>query len=122
MQVRKRPHIELLEHTMVVDIVSQGNVCYGAVIRKADGSLEKVEADYTVFATGGIGGLYRHSTNFRHVTGDALAIACRHNVALKDINYVQIHPTTLYSPEDGGPEFSHFGVGAGEGAKLYDKT
>lgn len=48
MQVRKRPHIELLEHTMVVDIVSQGNVCYGAVIRKADGSLEKVEADYTV--------------------------------------------------------------------------
>ena len=122
MQVRKRPHIELLEHTMVVDIVSQGNVCYGAVIRKADGSLEKVEADYTVFATGGIGGLYRHSTNFRHVTGDALAIACRHNVALKDINYVQIHPTTLYSPKTEDRSFLISESVRGEGAKLYDKN
>lgn len=120
-QVRACPHITLLEYTTVVDIVSAGNVCYGAVIRKPDGTLEQVEADYTVFATGGIGGLYRHSTNFRHVTGDALAIACRHQVALKDINYVQIHPTTLYSPKEEDRSFLLSESLRGEGAKLYDK-
>ena len=45
-------------------------------------------AGVKIFATGGIGGLYRHSTNFRHLTGDAIAIAIKHGVELKDINYV----------------------------------
>lgn len=121
-QVKACPHIQLLEYTALVDIVSQENICYGGVIRKADGTLEQVEADYTVFATGGIGGLYRHSTNFRHVTGDALAIACRHQVALKDINYVQIHPTTLYSPEEEDRSFLLSESLRGEGARLYDKN
>lgn len=87
---------------MIVDVISRNNICYGAVIRKEDGTIEKVEADYTVLATGGVGGLYRYSTNFKHLTGDALAIALKHGVALKDIHYIQIHPTTLYSkkPED----------------------
>ena len=48
-------------------------------------SLFKVEASDVVLATGGIGGLYRHSTNFRHLTGDAIAIAIKHGVELKGI-------------------------------------
>ena len=98
-KVRGQKNISIMEHTTLIDIVEKDNVCYGAVIRNADGSMEIVQADYTVMATGGIGGLYKHSTNFRHLTGDAQAIAIKHGIALKDMDYVQIHPTTLYAEE-----------------------
>ena len=52
-------------------------------------------------ATGGIGGLYRHSTNFSLLTGDACRIAKEHHVALEHMDYVQIHPTCLYSTKPG---------------------
>lgn len=120
--VQKLPNVTLLEHTMMVDIICRENVCYGAVIRHADGTLEKVAADYTVFATGGVGGLYRHSTNFRHLTGDALAVSIRHHIDLKDINYIQIHPTTLYSEKPEDRSFLISESVRGEGAKLYDKN
>lgn len=118
-EVRKQPNIKLLEQTTLIDIIDEDNVCYGAVIQREDGKLEVVEADYTVMATGGIGGLYKHSTNFRHLTGDALAIAIRHGVELKDVHYVQIHPTTLYTEEDRSFLISE--SVRGEGAVLRDK-
>ena len=99
-QVRKLSNVTIVENTTLVDIIEKDNVCFGGIIRREDGTLAKIEADVTVLATGGVGGLYRHSTNFRHLTGDALAIALRHNVEVKDINYVQIHPTTLYSEKE----------------------
>lgn len=120
-EARKRKNITLIEHTMIVDVISRNNICYGAVIRKEDGTIEKVEADYTVLATGGVGGLYRYSTNFKHLTGDALAIALKHGVALKDIHYIQIHPTTLYSKKPEDRSFLISESVRGEGAKLYDK-
>lgn len=118
-EVRKRPNITLLEHTEMIDIAEQDNFCYGAVIRREDGSVEVVEADYTVLATGGIGGLYKHSTNYRHLTGDALAVAIKHGIALKNINYVQIHPTTLSVEENRSFLISE--SVRGEGAVLRDK-
>ena len=120
--VQKLPNVTILEHTMMVDIICRENICYGAVIRHADGTLEKAAADYTVFATGGVGGLYRHSTNFRHLTGDALAVSIRHHIDLKDINYIQIHPTTLYSEKPEDRSFLISESVRGEGAKLYDKN
>ncbi|MDT3843618.1 MAG: L-aspartate oxidase [Bacillota bacterium] len=121
-QVKKLDNVTMMEYTTMVDLVSVNNVCYGAIIRRKDGTLEKVEADETVLATGGIGGLYRHSTNFRHLTGDALAIAIRHGVELKNINYVQIHPTTFYNAESEERSFLISESVRGEGAKLYDKN
>ena len=106
----------------MLDIISRDNECLGAVIRLEDGSIVNVKADVTVLAAGGIGGLYRHSTNFRHLTGDAVAAAIKHNVALKDINYVQIHPTTFYSKNDKDRSFLISESVRGEGAKLYDKN
>jgi L-aspartate oxidase len=120
--VQKLPNVTILEHTTMVDIICRENICYGAVIRHADGTLEKAAADYTVFATGGVGGLYRHSTNFRHLTGDALAVSIRHHIDLKDINYIQIHPTTLYSEKPEDRSFLISESVRGEGAKLYDKN
>lgn len=119
-EVRKHSNIRILEHTTLVDLIAEENVCYGAVIQNEDGITETVEADYTVLATGGIGGLYQHSTNFRHLTGDALAVAIRHGVKLKDISYVQIHPTTLYADEDRSFLISE--SVRGEGAVLRDKN
>ncbi len=120
-QVKKLPNVEMYEYTTLVDILCQENVCYGAIIRRQDGTLQKVVCDYTVMATGGIGGLYRYSTNFRHLTGDALAISLKHGVALENINYVQIHPTTFYTGRDEDKCFLISESARGEGAKLYDK-
>mgnify|MGYP002229087727 CR=1 FL=1 len=74
-QVKKLSNVTLMEYTTMVDIIERDNKCYGAIIRKQDGTLEKVTAAYTVMACGGVGGLYRFSTNFRHLTGDSLAIS-----------------------------------------------
>lgn len=120
-QVQSLPNVTLLTYTTLVDLISRDNTCLGAVIRKEDGTLETVEAAFTVLATGGIGGLYRHSTNFSHLTGDAIAIAIRHHIALRDINYVQIHPTTLYSSDSAERSFLISESVRGEGARLYDK-
>ena len=98
-EARKRDNITIMEYTTLVDIISRDDVCYGGVLRMQDGHLEKVEAKQVVLATGGVGGVYRHSTNFRHLTGDGIAMAIKHGVELKDITYVQIHPTTFYSKE-----------------------
>ena len=119
-EVKKRANIKLVEYTTMVDLLEQNGHCYGAVIRTAKGELKKVSAEHTVMATGGIGGLYDHSTNFRHLTGDALAIALRHDIRLKNINYVQIHPTTLYVKEKEERSFLISESVREEGPKLYD--
>lgn len=100
-QAKKRKNIKLYEHTTMLDILCKDNVCYGLVVQLPDGTIDILTAPDTVFACGGIGGLYHHSTNFPHITGDAIAIALRHDIALQDVNYVQIHPTTLYSEKPG---------------------
>lgn len=121
-QAENRPNITLMEYTTMVDLIEENNVCYGAVLRLADGSLDTMEADFTFLACGGIGGLYRHSTNFRHLTGDALAIAIRHNIRLENINYVQIHPTTFYTENEEERSFLISESVRGEGALLYNKN
>ena len=120
-EARKRDNIRIMEYTTLVDIISDKGVCYGGVLRMQDGHLEKVEAKQVVLATGGVGGVYRHSTNFRHLTGDGIAMAIKHGVELKDITYVQIHPTTFYSTEKEQRSFLISESVRGEGAKLYDK-
>ncbi len=120
--VKKLPNVELLEYTTMLDIISKDNECLGAVVRLEDGSVVICNAKVTVFATGGIGGLYRHSTNFRHLTGDAIAIAIKHGVKLKDVDYIQIHPTTLYSESEEDRSFLISESVRGEGAYLRDKN
>jgi len=119
-RVRAQENITIWEHTTMLDLVERDNICYGAIIQKSDGSIDVVQADYTVLATGGIGGLYKHSTNYRHITGDAHAIAIKHGIERKDMDYVQIHPTTLYAKE--GRSFLISESVRGEGAVLRDKN
>lgn len=121
-RVLELENVTLLENTTLVDIVADKNECFGAILRLENGELETVSCDFTVLATGGIGGLYKHSTNFPHLTGDALAIALRHKIKLKDIDYVQIHPTTLFTEGEKDRSFLISESVRGEGALLYDKN
>jgi L-aspartate oxidase len=66
--------------------------------------------------------LFRHSTNYRHLTGVALALALRHKIELENIDYIQIHPTTFYSEDEGVRSFLISESVRGEGAKLYNKN
>ena len=120
-QAKQKKNIEIIEHAMLLDILEKNGRCIGGVIRE-NGELNVVESKILVLATGGVGGLYRHSTNFRQLTGDALAIALKHNISIKDINYIQIHPTTLWSENDRKRSFLISESVRGEGAKLYDKN
>ena len=120
-QAQQLKHITILENTTLVDLIEKENTCYGALIQKEDGSYESIQADYTILATGGIGGIYRHSTNFRHLTGDGIALAIKHHIDLKNVNYVQIHPTTFYSPNEKDRSFLISESVRGEGALLLDK-
>lgn len=116
--VRTRSNVTILEHVTMLDLVEKENRCYGVVASQEDGEDCFLEAEYTILATGGIGGLYKHSTNYPHLTGDALALALRHHIELEHIDYIQIHPTTLYSQKPGRRFLISESV-RGEGAKLY---
>ena len=121
-RARERSNITIREHTTLVDILcDENNVCCGGVVREEDGTLHAIRSRAVVLATGGLGGLFRFSTNFRHIAGDALAIAMRHNIEVEHINYIQIHPTTLYSTKPGRSFLISESV-RGEGAYLYNKA
>lgn len=121
-RARERSNITIREHTTLVDILcDENNVCCGGVVREEDGTLHAIRSRAVVLATGGLGGLFRFSTNFRHIAGDALAIAMRHNIEVEHINYIQIHPTTLYSAKPGRSFLISESV-RGEGAYLYNKA
>lgn len=119
-EVRKRTNIIMEEYTRLVDLILEDDLCYGGILRKKDGSLETVFSDYTVLATGGIGGLYQHSTNFPQLTGDAIAIALKNGIQLQNINYIQVHPTTLYTQKNERSFLISESV-RGEGALLLDQ-
>lgn len=103
----------------MLDIVCDEEGCHGVVVRCQDGSLCTIAAKVVVWATGGVGGLFDSSTNFAHLTGDAVALSLLHSIHLKDINYIQIHPTTLYSKEKGRRFLISESV-RGEGAVLLN--
>lgn len=120
-RVRERENVTILEHCTMLDILERDGVCRGLVVGDRDGAVSCLTADYTVLACGGLGGLYQHSTNFAHITGDALAIALRHGIRLENVDYIQIHPTTLYSTEPGRRFLISESV-RGEGAVLLNKN
>ena len=117
--VKGLPNVTFIEKYTMVDIVNRNNSCQGIIGHDKDGKYSCILADYTVFATGGIGGLFAHSTNYPHLTGDALAIALKYNIKLQNIDYIQIHPTTLFD-KTGGREFLISESVRGEGAILLN--
>lgn len=113
-------NINIMEYTTMLDIIVEDNICKGIVAKTQEGKIINIYSKDTILATGGIGGLYKHSTNFSSITGDSIKIAKKHNIKLENLDYVQIHPTSLYKKELG----RHFLISEstrGEGAILIDK-
>lgn len=118
--VQKLSNVHILEYVTMLDLIEQDNTCFGILAKDKNDEYLTIEADNTILASGGIGGLYEHSTNYPHLTGDAIAIALRHNIKLENPDYVQIHPTSLYTNKPGRSFLISESV-RGEGAKLYGK-
>lgn len=124
-RVKKLANVTIYEYTEMTDIIEENGACAGILAGKADGTDQeqretlKIYADHTILASGGIGGNYQHSTNFPHLTGDAVRIAKAHGIRLENLDYVQIHPTTLYSLKPGRRFLISESV-RGEGAVLYN--
>ena len=108
-RVRRHPRIELLEDQLAVDLILESrmrprrgrdgrpDVCWGAyVMDRHDGRIRAVTARATVLATGGCGKVYLYTTNPDIATGDGVAMAYRAGVPLRNLEFVQFHPTCLY--------------------------
>ncbi|MBR2354464.1 MAG: L-aspartate oxidase [Clostridia bacterium] len=117
---RSRENITIIENYTMVDLICDGNECHGIIGHDESGVYSAIQADYTVLATGGIGGIFEHSTNYKHLTGDAIALALKYGIKLQHIDYIQIHPTTLYTEKEGSREFLISESVRGEGAILLN--
>lgn len=117
--VHKLENVTMMEYTAMTDIIEENGICVGVEAKSQSGDILHIYAPDTVMATGGIGGLYRHSTNFPLLTGDACRIAKAHGVELEHMDYVQIHPTCLYSTKPGR-SFLISESARGEGAVLLN--
>lgn len=118
---KQKPNITFVTRTTMIDLIERDNTCYGIVCLDEYGERGAIIADNIILATGGIGGLFVNSTNFPHITGDSFALSLKHGVELENINYIQIHPTTLYSKKKGRRFLISESV-RGEGAVLLNEN
>ena len=101
-QVSKNKNITILENTVVVDLIIQStdsskNKCYGVYILLQNGSVHPLTAQYTCLASGGNGHIYANTTNPLVATGDGISMAYLHGARIRDMEFIQFHPTVLFS-------------------------
>jgi L-aspartate oxidase len=111
------PGITFLPHTYSVDLLlANGSCCGLEVLDETTGQVRILEADAVVLASGGIGQVYLETTNPPQATGDGVAIAWRSGALLRDMEFVQFHPTSLHV--EGAPHFLLSEALRGEGGLL----
>ncbi len=117
--VRRTPSITVLENAVALDLLTDAAGVAGLLAR-IDGLTTVLRGRAVVLATGGLGGLYRHTTNPLGNTGAGIAMAARAGAVLADLEFVQFHPTALDVGQDPMPLVSE--AVRGEGAILIDAT
>ena len=111
-RARKMPNIAIISNTLAIDLITNKhlihkpnagkNKCYGAfVLNLKSGELETILSKITIIATGGVGQLFEHTTNSETATGDGIAMAYRAKAKIKNMEFIQFHPTALYQAEMG---------------------
>lgn len=120
-EVKQLENVDITEYMTMVDLISRDNICGGVIAMNRNNEVFPVYAEHVVLACGGLGGLFHNSTNYPHISGDGIGIAMKHHVELEHLDYIQIHPTTLYSQKPGRRFLISESV-RGEGALLYDKN
>lgn len=109
-EVRKANNIQILQNTIAIDLITNEhllekqlprlNSCYGVYILKSKtGAIEKIISKITVLATGGVGQVFEHTTNSETASGDGIAMAYRAKAEIKNMEFIQFHPTALYQPK-----------------------
>jgi L-aspartate oxidase len=110
--VNSQPNIKVIENTLAIDLLTEHNTniykedtlnnrnCWGAYVLLCDqNKVEKITSKATVLATGGLGQVYLHTTNPAIATGDGFAMAYRSGAMLGNMEFIQFHPTSLYTTE-----------------------
>ncbi|TMV44299.1 L-aspartate oxidase [Paenibacillus mesophilus] len=115
-KTRQNRNVTIWDDHFVIDLVTANGVCHGAIVQKPDGQRVFVRAKATVLCSGGAGQLYRYTTNPEIATGDGIAIAYRAGAIVRDVEFIQFHPTSLCYP--GAPRFLISEALRGEGAVL----
>jgi L-aspartate oxidase len=116
---RQLPHVRIWENAFTLDLLTCEGACRGALVANRHGEKVLVWARQTILATGGCGQIYRESTNPPVATGDGHAMAYRAGARLRDMEFVQFHPTVLYIA--GGSRSLITEAVRGEGGRLVDK-
>ncbi len=125
MRAQQHPHIDVYSNTTAVELLKDSEGCVTGLVALArqgtDGGFSPVlfEADSVVLATGGGGQIFRETTNPQLATGDGIAMALRAGASMRDLEFVQFHPTILYLA--GAARFLISEVVRGEGAVLRDR-
>lgn len=115
-RVLENPNITVLENHFAIDVVTHDDECVGVLVMEPEGDVFFLQSHATVLATGGAGQLYRYTTNPEIATADGIAMAYRAGAEIKDVEFIQFHPTALYYP--GAPRFLISEAVRGEGAIL----
>ena len=120
-QVQNNNNIDVYEEGTVVELLINSNgECRGVLVfNNMTGEYETVYSPAVILATGGIGQLYKYTTNPEGATGDGLAIAYNAGAVMQDMEFVQFHPTALAFDDDVNRFLISEAV-RGEGAKLVD--
>ncbi|MFV8271198.1 L-aspartate oxidase [Flavobacterium sp. GT2N3] len=101
-QVYQKANVTILDHHFALELITDNNQCVGAyVLNQKTNEISTFHSTFTLLATGGIGHLYGHTTNPIIATGDGIAMAFRANAAIKDMEFIQFHPTALYDASTG---------------------
>jgi len=108
-------NVRIMEHAFAIDLLTAKNACYGALVLR-DGELICIWAKSVIIAAGGLGQIYKYTSNPEVTTGDGFAIAYRAGCRMMDMEFVQFHPTTLYLA--GAPRFLISESVRGEGGIL----
>ena len=118
--VKNLKNVVILENTTMFNLETRENSCLGAYCLSEKGTLY-IKSDATVLASGGIGGIFKNSTNQTCLTGDGMAVAFQQGVKLTTPDYIQFHPTALYLEErDEKRRFLISESLRGEGGLLYN--
>lgn len=117
---REKPNVQIWESTFTIDLITHDGLCRGAIVSRAGAAPMLVWAKETILSTGGCGQVFRESTNPRVATGDGHALAFRAGLRMRDMEFMQFHPTVLYIAGSSRTLITE--AVRGEGAYLIDSN
>jgi L-aspartate oxidase len=118
-RAKDAPNLTIWDDTFTLDLLTHDGRCVGALVHRPNQGKLLIWAKQTILASGGCGMVYRETTNPPVATGDGMAAAYRAGAELRDMEFMQFHPTVLYVA--GSSRFLISEAVRGEGAYLRDK-